>query len=82
MQHFYNRRLKINLPNKKSAFLLGPRNVGKSTYLKKKFPDSVYIDLLNTQNFIKYSNEPWLLAEDLMAVEQNDKKKTSKTNHY
>ncbi len=78
MQHFYNRRLKINLPNKKSAFLLGPRNVGKSTYLKKKFPDSVYIDLLNTQNFIKYSNEPWLLAEELMAIEQNDKKKLQK----
>ena len=34
---------------KKSFFLLGPRGLGKSTFLKQWFPDSKYIDFLNPE---------------------------------
>ena len=31
-----------------SIFLFGARQTGKSTFLRQKFPDSIYIDLLDT----------------------------------
>lgn len=71
----YHRNLKLDLPARQSTFLLGPRKVGKSTFLKKNFSDSIYIDLLDTQAFIKYKNEPWLLAEKLLIAKQNSPQK-------
>ena len=37
----YSRRLRIDLPDRQSAFLWGPRKTGKSTYLKQVFPNSL-----------------------------------------
>ena len=37
-------------PNR-SFFLLGPRGVGKSTYLRNTFPDAHVIDLLSEATF-------------------------------
>lgn len=45
---FIQRRLQLDLKNKKSILLLGPRKTGKSTYLKQHFPHAHYIDLLQT----------------------------------
>jgi len=44
-------------------FLLGPRGTGKSTLLKNHFKDALYIDLLQTDNFRKYSARPERLTE-------------------
>jgi len=38
-----------------SKFLLGPRKVGKSTYLRKNFTKSLYIDLLDNELYYAYS---------------------------
>lgn len=43
----YPRLLDLSLPKGQSAFLWGPRKVGKSTFLKDRFPDSAYFDLLD-----------------------------------
>ncbi len=64
---FINRILKIDLPSRQSAFLWGPRKTGKSTFLKKQFPDSVRYDLLDTDLFLELSKRPALLAERLSA---------------
>jgi predicted AAA+ superfamily ATPase len=40
----YGRKLKIY--PKKSYLILGPRGTGKSTWLKKNYPESDYINLL------------------------------------
>ncbi len=46
----FERILNINpILQRKSLFLLGPRQTGKSTFLKKYFPNNLYINLLNTE---------------------------------
>lgn len=41
-----------------SNFLLGPRKVGKSSFLQTNFADSLYIDLLDNSLFAEYVNDP------------------------
>lgn len=47
-----------------SAFLLGPRGTGKSTWVKHNFPDSIRYDLLNTSEVIRFSRQPSLLYDE------------------
>ncbi len=42
----------------KSVFLLGPRQTGKSTYLRASFPESTVIDLLDSATFRELSATP------------------------
>lgn len=48
---------------KESFFLFGPRGTGKSTWLRKTFPDAIYIDLLNQEAFRAYLSRPERLGE-------------------
>lgn len=41
----------IQAPEHKSFFLFWPRWTGKTTWLKSNFKDSIYIDLLNSENY-------------------------------
>lgn len=38
-------------PENQSFFLFGPRGTGKSTWLRKVFPEAEYIDLLNAETY-------------------------------
>lgn len=58
-----NRILIINLPQQKSAFLWGPRKVGKSYWLRHYYTDALYIDFLKTDVFADYISRPSLLRE-------------------
>lgn len=53
------RYLKLEVPKGQSVFLWGPRNSGKSTYLRDNFPDSIYYDLLKTDTYLMYLKEPF-----------------------
>lgn len=68
---YFQRILALDLPKRQSAFLWGARKTGKSTILKHKFPEAYYIDLLKSDVFLKYLNEPSRLREELLA--QNPK---------
>lgn len=59
----FQRLLKINLPEHKSAFLWGPRKVGKSYWIKNNLSDAVLIDMLKTTVFADYVSKPSLLRE-------------------
>ncbi len=48
-----------------SFFLFGPRGTGKSSLIKKRFPDAIYIDLLESQTFRSLLAQPERL-EDLI----------------
>lgn len=50
---------------KRSFFLFGARQTGKSTLLKETFPEARYIDLLDSITFREYSARPELLRERL-----------------
>ena len=62
----YNRLLNITLPEKQSAFLWGARQTGKSTYLKKHFPEAVIYDLLNANLYQAWMQAPWLLRQEIL----------------
>lgn len=47
--------------NRKSLFLFGPRQTGKSSYLKLNYPDALYIDLLLNDNYASLLRSPELL---------------------
>jgi predicted AAA+ superfamily ATPase len=61
------RWLRIQLPERQSAFLWGPRKTGKSTLLKDTFPDSVRYDFLRSELVLEFSKRPSLLREQLLA---------------
>ena len=64
------RILDLELPDGQSAFLWGPRQTGKSTYLKQRFPDSVWFDLLRTDLFLDLNRRPAILREALLALDE------------
>jgi predicted AAA+ superfamily ATPase len=59
--------------NRQSFFLFGPRGTGKSTWLLNKFPDAIYIDFLDPEQFRIYSGKPERISE---VIEGNPEKKT------
>ncbi len=63
MKNIVTRRLQLNLPRGQSAFLWGPRKIGKTYWIKKHYTDSPLIDLLKTDVFADYATRPWLLRE-------------------
>jgi predicted AAA+ superfamily ATPase len=46
-----------------SLFLWGARQTGKSTLLKIRYPDALYIDLLRSDEFLRFSSSPSRLRE-------------------
>ena len=58
-----SRLLTINLPSNRSAFLWGPRKVGKSFWLRQQFGGDILIDLLKTDVYAEYIARPALLRE-------------------
>jgi len=57
----------MDLPERQSAFLWGPRKTGKSTYLKQMFPNSLVYDFLKTDLMLDFNRRPALLREQLLA---------------
>lgn len=58
-----NRLLHLDLPPQQSAFLWGPRKVGKSYWIREHLHDITLIDLLKTDVFAEYASRPSLLRE-------------------
>ena len=67
----YRRELVLDLPERQSAFLWGPRKTGKSTLLAQRFPDSARFDLLETRTALDFTREPWLFTERVLALDPN-----------
>ena len=60
------RKLKIDKGLEDSIFLFGARQRGKSTFLREKFPNSIYIDLLDTSVASRFKRMPSLLYDTLI----------------
>ena len=69
----YRRRLRIDLPKGQSAFLWGPRKVGKSTLLRSQFPRAARFDLLDTRLMLDLTRAPWTLADRVRALGRDQK---------
>lgn len=57
------RLFELNLPPGRSAFLWGPRKVGKSYWITHNLPNVPLIDLLKSDVFADYVSRPALLRE-------------------
>jgi predicted AAA+ superfamily ATPase len=65
----FTRRLDFKLPRGQSAFLWGARKTGKSTWLRQRFPDSHYFDLLKTDLMLDFTRRPAALREQILAMD-------------
>lgn len=57
--------------NKESFFLWGARQTGKSTLLKAKFPDSIWFDLLLSDEYERLRRNPTVFREVVLADSEN-----------
>jgi predicted AAA+ superfamily ATPase len=61
-----DRQLDISgLLKKRSFFLLGPRQTGKTSLIHHILPDVLFFDLLDSSNYLALSREPNRLAEEI-----------------
>jgi len=67
MDSIFDRIVDISLPPRQSAFLWGPRLVGKSTLLKQRFPRSLRFDFLKSDLYLELLRNPSLLRERIVA---------------
>lgn len=58
---------------RKSLFLFGPRQTGKSSFLKLNYPDAFYIDLLLNDNYASLLKKPELLRNRVELFIKNHK---------
>ncbi|MBN1961460.1 MAG: ATP-binding protein [Deltaproteobacteria bacterium] len=59
--------------HKRSYFLFGPRQTGKSSLIRQTLPDAIVYDLLDSTTYAALSRDPTLLRQESMA--QQDKNK-------
>ena len=64
----YARKLSSTIRNNETSFLWGPRQVGKTTFLRSFFPGARYIDLLRSDEFRTFSADPMALGQELKAL--------------
>ncbi|HJK86856.1 MAG TPA: AAA family ATPase [Candidatus Megaira endosymbiont of Nemacystus decipiens] len=69
-----NRILNLDLPSGQSAFLWGARKTGKTTFLHNRFPNAIFVDLLQSEVFAKYSLNPEYLRLEIIAIATEDRK--------
>lgn len=62
----YNRDIKLPLKPKRSFFLWGPRQVGKTSLLRTTYPNAPWINLLRSEEFAAYQSRPQLLRERIL----------------
>lgn len=67
----YKRYLRLPENPKQSFFLWGARQTGKTTLLKARYPDAFRIDLLKTDELMRYAKQPSLLREEVAALPQD-----------
>ena len=63
----FQRIINLSFVGCKGMFLFGPRQTGKSYWLRKKFPHYPYYDLLLSDLFFRFSRSPKALREELLA---------------
>ena len=64
----FRRILDFDRVGERSCFLWGPRQTGKSTLLRQRFPNQPYYDLLLASEFRRLSANPGLLGEECLAA--------------
>ena len=64
----FNRNIVLPAPGEETFFLWGPRQTGKSTLLRERFPRSRWLDLLRADEFRRYAANPEFLRQEIEAA--------------
>ncbi len=64
----YKRILTLALPPQQSTFLWGARQTGKSSFLRERYPNSTYYDLLDTHEMARFTKDPNLLYQEIKGL--------------
>ncbi len=68
---YWERKLDISkVISHKSCFLLGPRQCGKSTLIRRSLPDAYIFDLLDSELYLRLSRSPGYLGEVCVDAER------------
>ena len=59
------RVLRLERPPRESFFLWGPRQTGKTSLLRHTYPKARLVDLLLTEEYVRYVQRPGLLRDEL-----------------
>ncbi|MCF8084711.1 MAG: AAA family ATPase [Deltaproteobacteria bacterium] len=68
----YKRLLQMPETPNQSFSLWGPRRTGKTTLLKERYPDALRIDLLKTDELVRYATEPSRLRDEVTMLSKDD----------
>jgi uncharacterized protein len=60
----------INLPERphRTFFLWGPRKSGKTSLLRKLYPNAFWVDLLKSDDYFEYGRDPSVLRQQIVAT--------------
>lgn len=64
----FDRSLRLPTAGSETFFLWGPRQTGKTTLLRRVYPDAYWVDLLKADEFRRYLSEPERLRGELAAA--------------
>ena len=63
----FERSLSLPASGSETFFLWGPRQAGKSTLLRRCYPDALWVDLLKSEEFRRYLDRPEYLRQELVS---------------
>ena len=63
----FSRNLQLPPSGKESFFLRGPRQTGKTTLLRERYPGCKWLDLLKSDEYVHYSARPERLRQEIEA---------------
>ncbi len=66
----FQRQLKLPPPGEESFFLWGPRQTGKTTLLRQRYPQAWWIDLLKADEYRRYMANPEYLRQEIEAKQK------------
>jgi len=64
----FSRELRLPRAGTETFFLWGPRQTGKTTLLREIYPDALWIDLLKSEEYRRYLQNPERIREELPAA--------------
>lgn len=71
LNRMFQRTLRLPPPGTETFFLWGPRQTGKSTLLRRSYPDATWVDLLKADEYRRYLERPELLRQELLQNQQS-----------
>lgn len=63
----FTRSVNLPAPGEETFFLWGSRQTGKTTLLRQRYPGAIWLDLLKTEEFRRYTAQPERLREEVDA---------------